>query len=178
MTKLLSRQNYVCRDKSLVATNICHDQHVFVTTKVLSRQAYFCHDKRRVLLRQPCVCHEKNQHVATKLLTQQNYVCRDKSFVVTKICHDKSFVTTNIHLSRQKTFLRQTNVRRDKTFVATKIILVAARANDSYSPNFHYTKLTRTVLLTVTTSSDRRSNGLTRVLALIDHLLVTVTLQL
>ena len=48
-TELLSRQNYVCRDKSFVATNICRDKHVFVATKAsmsqtkrLPRQTHFC----------------------------------------------------------------------------------------------------------------------------------------
>ena len=53
----LQRQNYVCRDKTFVATNICRDKHVFVTTNVLSRQK---------------TC-----------LSRQNYAC---SFVATKLC--------------------------------------------------------------------------------------------
>ena len=41
-------KNYVCRAKIMfVATNICPDKHVFVTTKVLSRQAYFCRDNKK-----------------------------------------------------------------------------------------------------------------------------------
>ena len=54
-TELLSRQNYVCRDKSFVATNICRDKHVFVATKAsmsqtkrLPRQTHFCCDKTLV----------------------------------------------------------------------------------------------------------------------------------
>ena len=49
-TRLLSQQKYDCRDKIMfvakkyfcfVATNICHDKHVFVATKVLSRQKLY-----------------------------------------------------------------------------------------------------------------------------------------
>ena len=36
-TKLLSLQNYVCRDNTFVVTNICRDKHVFGTSIFLSR---------------------------------------------------------------------------------------------------------------------------------------------
>ena len=57
-----SPQDYVCLDKSFVATNICRDKHNFIATKLLSQQAYFCRDK--------------HVFVATKLV-----FCRDKTFV-------------------------------------------------------------------------------------------------
>ena len=173
MTKLLSRQNYVCRDKIYLS------RQKFGRDKYLSRQTRVCHYKSFVTTSIFLSWQNTCFVATTTCLSLEKSACRDKTFVATKLClsrqkfcHDEhTFVAT-------KTFLRQTHVRRDKTFVATKIILVAARASDRYSLNFHYTKLTRTVLLTVTTSSDRRSNGLTRVLALTDHPLVTATLQL
>ena len=79
-TRLLWRQKYACRNKTVVATKLCyyaeqifvatntclsrqmfcHDKHTFVARKVsLSRQTYFCHNKRRVLSRQTRVCHNK-----------------------------------------------------------------------------------------------------------------------
>ena len=43
-SRLLSRQNYVCRNKAFVATNsVCHDK-TFATTNIL-----LCSDKRRAL---------------------------------------------------------------------------------------------------------------------------------
>ena len=58
-TKLLSLQNYVCRDKYLLRQKFCCDRNMFFATNVLSRQAYFCHDKRRVPSRQTRVCRNK-----------------------------------------------------------------------------------------------------------------------
>ena len=42
MTKVLSRQNYVCCNKTSVTTNIWCSKHNFVMTKVLSQQTCLC----------------------------------------------------------------------------------------------------------------------------------------
>ena len=43
---VLLQQNYVCHDKTFVATNICRNQHTFVATSILFlRQTHVCHDK-------------------------------------------------------------------------------------------------------------------------------------
>ena len=75
VTKPLSQQNYVGRDKDLSWQKFCHDKNMFVMTKVLLQQAYFCRDKSCVLSRQTRVCCDKHVFVVTKLLL----------FVTTKI---------------------------------------------------------------------------------------------
>ena len=70
--KLLLWQNYVCHDKTFVATDICLNKHNFVATKVLSWQGYFCCNKRHVLLRQTHVC-DKHVFVATNFLLWQKW---------------------------------------------------------------------------------------------------------
>ena len=79
--KVLSRQNYVCRNKYLSwQTCVCCDKSMFVTTQ-LCRDKYlswqkFCH-----------FCRNKHNFVVTKLLSRQAYfwhVCYYKTFVMTK----------------------------------------------------------------------------------------------
>ena len=99
VTKVLSRKNYVCRDKTFVATHICRDKQNFVATKFyacLSRQnTFFCRDKTMLV-------ETKHVFVATN-------ICRDKHTFVAKktnvLCRDKHmFVATNL-LSRRKLYL-------------------------------------------------------------------------
>ena len=93
-----SKQNYVCRDKSFVATkiclsrhNVCCDKHTFVTTKDV-------------------LCRAKLKLVTTKPLLRQKHVRRDKhTFVATKdmFCRDKHMFGATKRLSRQKSYLWQ-----------------------------------------------------------------------
>ena len=104
----LSRQNYVCRDKTFVTTNICcrrgtnyvcGDKNIF-RNKVLSRQTYlyrqmFYRDKHTFIetkhvfrpdksmlvvfvTKKHVFCRDKRMLVAIKHLSVQNYVCRNK----------------------------------------------------------------------------------------------------
>jgi len=50
---VLSRQNYVCRNKIFLS-------HVVVVTKLWSQQAYLCRDKRCILSQQTRVCRDKS----------------------------------------------------------------------------------------------------------------------
>ena len=78
---LLSRRQYSCHDKCVVAKNIvCRDKN----DKTLSRQILVATSV--LLSQQTRVCRDK-----TRLSSRQNYACRDKTFVA-----------TNIILSRQK----------------------------------------------------------------------------
>ena len=93
-TKLLSPQNYVCRDK-----------HIFVTT------THICHNK--YLLQQTEFCRNKSfvvSFVMTKVgLSWQNYVCRNKLLLWRKFClHQNNFVEPEV-LSRQVYFCRDKN---------------------------------------------------------------------
>ena len=68
-----------------VATNICHDKHNFVTLKPLSRQNYVCRDKTRLLsgkklcLSRQNVCRDKN------ILSRRTSFCRDRCFIAASI---------------------------------------------------------------------------------------------
>ena len=53
-----NKTSYICHDKSMLVTNLCLSQQIFVMTKI------FCHD---------------HNFVATKLLSWQTYFCRDKN---------------------------------------------------------------------------------------------------
>ena len=79
-TKLLSPQNYVCHDKTFVATKLCVTEWPGSFT-CLSRQN-FHHQKNDT-----CIIFSWKQtcFVATKLLSRQNYVCREQNFVATKM---------------------------------------------------------------------------------------------
>ena len=57
-TKLLSWQNYVCRDKPFVATNI---KHMFVATSILLSRQKTCLSRQKYA----CVCRDKSMLVAT-----------------------------------------------------------------------------------------------------------------
>ena len=117
-TRLLSRQKYVCHDKTFASTKVCLsrqnlrlDKSMFVTTKLSPRQKYVCHDKTfastKVCLSRQNFRLVKSMFVTTKLSPRQRYVCHDKTFASTKVC-----------LSRQ-------NFRLDKSmFVTTKLRLV------------------------------------------------------
>ena len=68
-------QNYVCRDKTFVMTNIFFSQqkffcnkHIFVTTNTcLLRQNIFCCDKSMCVMTNTCLCN-KHVFVATKMI--------------------------------------------------------------------------------------------------------------
>ena len=76
----LSRQKYVCRDKTFVTTSILlSDKHVN-TKRLLSRQKYACREKSFVVTN---TCLSREIFAATKLrLSRQAYFCRDKSRVL------------------------------------------------------------------------------------------------
>ena len=159
MTKLLSRQNYVCCDETFVTANICRDntssntssqtrlsrqntsfavtklyllQQNFCCDKVMFVQTkYFCCDKTFVMTN---ICHNKQVFVATTVLSWQAY----KSFVATKIfyvtfCHNMhTFVMTkDLFCYGKHLFVvcHNKHVCHDKAFVAMRMILVAAPAN-------------------------------------------------
>ena len=104
ITRLLPRQKYACRDKSMLAATkvclprqkyACRDKSMLVATKVcLPRQKYACRDKsvlaatKVCLPRQKFACRDKSMLAATKVcLPRQKYACRDKSMLAaTKVC--------------------------------------------------------------------------------------------
>ena len=117
VTKLLSRQNYVCHSKIFFAqTCVCHDKSFVATGILLSWQ-------KNVLSWETCICCDKSKLVTTNVLSQQNYVCHAKRHVSSwhnKFMFDAPNVShISILLLWQKT-----------CFVMTKMILVAASAND------------------------------------------------
>ena len=81
---LVSRQTCVCCNKiKLVATNFCHDKHMFTPTKVLSQHKR-C-DKTFVTTN-ILLSRQKIFFVMTNtFLSQQTLLCRDKTFVTTKM---------------------------------------------------------------------------------------------
>ena len=70
-TRLLSREKFACRDKSLlVATKYLSHQNIFVNkmfvaTKLLWRQAYYCPDTHRVWRDKNYTCGSSRQYTAT-----------------------------------------------------------------------------------------------------------------
>ena len=81
MTKLVVTKLCLSQQNIFVATNICHDKHVFVTTKALSQQM-----------------------MCFTCLSWQKYVCCDKTFVTTELCLSQQiFVMT-------KLFVMTTNI--------------------------------------------------------------------
>ena len=111
-TNFLSRQNYVCRDKTRVCRNIS-----FVSTSIL-------------------LSRQKTYFVATKVCLSRHF-CFCFCFVivvVTSFFRDKAFVTTSIHLARQKTcFVATKDVfcRDKQVFVATKHLSRCRDKNDT-----------------------------------------------
>ena len=103
VTKRLSQQYYVCRNKIFWL-----QQNFVMINTCLLWQAYFCHDRTRfvatnIFLLQQHFCHDKY------------YVCHDKTFATTKdmFCHDRHvFVTTNMCLLWQN-FCHDENVTCD-----------------------------------------------------------------
>ena len=80
----LSRQNYVsqqphvCCDKTFVATNICRNKSVVVTSTLLSQQT--C-----LLSQQKCACCNKSFVMTSIHLSQKQKFCHDKhTFVMRK----------------------------------------------------------------------------------------------
>ena len=73
----LSRQNYVCCDKSFVMTNTWCDKHMFVVTNMF--------------------CSNKHTFVVTK--ARQTHVCCDKS------CCDKTMFSRHAYFWQEKTFV-------------------------------------------------------------------------
>ena len=130
-----------CRDKYLSRQKFCRDKITLVVTKVLSRQAYLCRDKRRVLSRQihngqnvssagaatsiyflsreTCVCHDK-----TRLLSRQNY---DKRRVLLRQIYTTYcdvFVATKVCLSRQNVCCDKIVCRDKRLFCRDKHVFV------------------------------------------------------
>ena len=66
MTNLLSRQNYVCRDKTFLS------QQIFVMTNMCMSQQRFCRNKQHMFCHDKHVCRDKRVFVTTKLLSRQN----------------------------------------------------------------------------------------------------------
>ena len=106
VTKVLSWQSQVCRDKTLVTTKLCMSwQNNFVTSKLLSWQIFvktnmclswqqFCHDKHTFVM-------TKDMFVMTKVsLSRQNF-CHDykHTSVATKavFCHNKNYICGSSH---------------------------------------------------------------------------------
>ena len=76
----LSRQNYVCRDKGLVATSL-----------LLSRQTRVCRDKK--------YAGRDKTFVAAKDVFVATNISRDKRFVAAKIfCHNKHYFVPSKHI--------------------------------------------------------------------------------
>ena len=60
---------YLCCDKTLVTTNICSNEHVFVATKIHLSQQNFCHNKHTFVTTEDLVCVCRNENfVATKMI--------------------------------------------------------------------------------------------------------------
>ena len=106
-SKLLSRQNYVCRDKHAFVLSL----QIFVATSILlSRQARVCVQ----VMSTRAIDRELPQ---VSFLSRQRF-CHDK--------HDKTFVVTKLYLSQQNIVVMTKRLSR-QIFVATNTPVLLSR---------------------------------------------------